>query len=123
MSMEFVSSEISQILRGFMENLNRSNMFCTNLKAQVILAPALPRIDTGHVSHAKYEISQQMRTPASSQVPRCIYLIEIKLLIVEFRDIFVLFYFISLFLFLSTKLKNFNCKKQIIESLIHLTKK
>ena len=36
---EFASSEISQTLRDFLEYLNRLNTFCTNLKAQIILAP------------------------------------------------------------------------------------
>ena len=38
---EFASSEISQTLRDFLEYLNRSNTFCTNLKAQIILLPTL----------------------------------------------------------------------------------
>ena len=49
---EFASSEISQTLRDFLKYLNRSNTFCTNL----------PRIGTGHVGHAKIEISQRIRT-------------------------------------------------------------
>ena len=35
---EFASSEISQTLHDFLKYLNHSNTFCTNLKAQMILA-------------------------------------------------------------------------------------
>ena len=35
-------SEISQTLRDFLEYPNRSNTVCTNLKAQIILAPYVP---------------------------------------------------------------------------------
>ena len=54
---EFLSSEISQTLRDFLEYLNRSNTFSTNLKASIILPPTFPRIGTEHVGHAKFEIS------------------------------------------------------------------
>ena len=60
---EFASSEISQTWRDFLEYLNRSNTLYANLKVQTKLAPTLPRIGTGHVGHAKIEISQRIRTP------------------------------------------------------------
>ena len=78
---EFVSSEISQTLRDFIENSNRLNTFCTNLKAHIILTPHNPRIGTGHVGHAKIEISQRIRT----QVPLC----ESKILSSYFSAMFL----------------------------------
>ena len=59
---EFASSEISQTLHDFLEYLNRLNTFYTNLKVQIILPPTVLRIDTGHIGHAKIEISQRIRT-------------------------------------------------------------
>ena len=85
--LEFVSPEISQTLRDLLEYINRSNTFCTNLNAQIILARyGSPKRHRTRRSRKNWDISEDMH-PAL----RCLHWISPVSHRIEIRQILLLF--------------------------------